>query len=49
MNLADQKNDMSFVIKGNRKKRKSEDLRKDLSVIEGQIFDMQEKKRKLCH
>ena len=49
MNLADQKNDMSFVIKGNRKKRKSEDLQKDLSVIEGQIFDMQEKKRKLCH
>ena len=49
MNLAGQKNDMSFVIKGSRKKRKSEDLQKDLSVIEGQIFDMQEKKRKLCH
>ena len=49
MKLADQKNGMSFVIKGNRRKRESEDLQKDLSVIEGQIFDMQEKKRKLCN
>ena len=49
MNLADQKNDMSFVIKENRKKRESEDLQKDLSAIEGQIFDMQEEKRKFCH
>ena len=47
MKLAEQKNDISFVIKGNRRKRESEDLQKELSVIEGQISDMQEKKRKL--
>ena len=47
MKLAEQKNDMSFVIKGNRRKSESEDLQKELSVIEGQISDMQEKKRNL--
>ena len=40
---------MSFVIKGNRRKHESEDLQKKLSVIEGQISYMQEKKRKFCH
>ena len=40
---------MSFVIKGNRRKHESEDLQKKLSVIEGQISYMQEKKRKVCH
>ena len=49
MKLAEQKNDMSFVIKGNRIKRENEDLQKELSVIEGQISDIQGKKRKLCH
>ena len=49
MKLAEQKNDMSFVIKDNRRKREIEDLQKELSVFEGQISDMQEKKRKLCH
>ena len=49
MKLAEQKNNMSFVIKGNRRKLESEDLQKELSVIEVQISDMQEKKRKLCH
>ena len=49
MKLAEQKNSMSFVIKGNRRKRESDDLQKELSVIEVQISDMQEKKRKLCH
>ena len=49
MKLADQKNNTSFVIKGNRRKRESEDLQKELSVIEGQIFYIQEKKGKLCH
>ena len=49
MKLADQEKDISFVIEGNRRKCKSEDLQKDLSVIEGQISDMQEKKRKLCN
>ena len=48
MKLAEQKNNMSFVIKGNRRKHESEDLQKELSLIEGQISDMQEKKRKLC-
>ena len=38
MKLAEQKSDMGFVIKGNR--RKGEDLKKELSVIEGQISDM---------
>ena len=49
MKLAEQKNDMSFVIKGNRIKRENEDLQKELSVIEGLISDIQGKKRKLCH
>ena len=49
MKLAEQKNDMSFVIKGNRIKRENEDLQKELSVIEGQISDIRGKKRKLCH
>ena len=49
MKLAEQKNDMNFLIRGNRRKRESEDLQKELSVIEVQISDMQEKKRKLCH
>ena len=49
MKLAEQKNDMSFVIKGNRIKRENEDLQNELSVIEGQISDIQGKKRKLCH
>ena len=49
MKLAEQKNDMSFVIKDNRRKREIEDLQKELSVFEGQISGMQEKKRKLCH
>ena len=47
MKLAEQKNDMRVVIKGNRRKSESEDLQKELSVIEGQISDMQEKKRNL--
>ena len=45
--LAEEKNDMSFVIKGNRRKRESEDMQKELSIIEDQISAMQEKKRKL--
>ena len=47
MKLAEEKNYMSFVIKDNRRKRESEDLQKELSVIEGQISDMQGMKRKL--
>ena len=49
MKVAEEKNYMSFVIKGNRRKRESEDLQKELSVIEGQISDMQGMKRKLYH
>ena len=49
MKLAEQKNDMSFVIKGNRRKCESEDLQKELSATEGQISDIQEKKKKMCH
>ena len=49
MKLAEEKNYMSFVIKGNRRKRGSEDLQKELSVIEGQNSDMQGMKRKLYH
>ena len=33
MKLAEQKNDMSFVIKGNRRKRESEDLQKTQASI----------------
>ena len=40
LKLGQQKNDMAFVIQGNRRKRESEYLQKELSVIEGQISDM---------
>ena len=44
LKLVQQKNSMVFVIQGNRRKRESEYLQKELSVTEGQISDMQEKK-----
>ena len=43
MKLAEQKNDMNFLIRGNRRKRENENLQKELSVIAGKISDMQEK------
>ena len=48
LKLGQQKNDMAFVIQGNRRKRESEYLQKELSVIEGQISDMREKKKSDC-
>ena len=48
LKLVQQKNSMVFVIQGNRRKRESEYLQKELPVTEGQISDMQEKKKSDC-
>ena len=41
------KNDISYVIKGNGLKRKSDETRKDLLLLEKQVLALEEKKRKL--
>lgn len=38
---------MSLVIKGNELKRKSEEAKKDLDVLEKQQLDLEQKRRKL--
>lgn len=38
---------MSLVIKGNELKRKSEEAKKDLDVLENQQLDLEQKRRKL--
>ena len=48
LKLVQQKSNMVFVIQGNRRKRESEYLQKELSVTEGQVSDMQEKKKSDC-
>ena len=44
---AEKKNDMSMVIKGNWLKRKSEESKGDLKILEEQLSALEEKKRKL--
>ena len=48
MKIAKKKNDMSYLIKGNGIKRTSDELRKDMFVLEKEVTDLQGKKRKLC-
>jgi len=45
--LAEEKNDMSLLIKGNGLKRKSEKTKEEIASIEEDIVILQEKKRKL--
>ena len=47
MELAEKKNDMSFVIKGNGLKRKCDDKKQDIDVLEKQIQELEAKKKKL--
>ena len=44
---AEKKNDMSMGIKGNGLKRKSEESKGDLKILEEQLSALEEKKRKL--
>ena len=46
MELAEKKDDMSFVIKGNGLKRKSEESKKEMQALEKQTTEL-ESKRKL--
>ena len=45
--FAEEKNDMSLLIKGNGLKRKSEKTKEEIASIEEDIVILQEKKRKL--
>ena len=44
---AELENNMALVIKGNELKRKSEETKQDLSALEKQLSELDEKKRKL--
>ena len=46
MELAEKKNGMSFVIKGNRLKRKSEESKKEIKALEKQITELESKRKK---
>ena len=43
---AELENNMALVIKGNGLKRKSEETKQDLSTLEKQLSELNEKKRK---
>ena len=45
--LAEEKNDLSFVYKGNELKRKSSEIKDTMKVIDKELHDLEEKKRKL--
>ena len=45
--LAEEKNDLSFVYKGNGLKRKSTEIKDTMTVIDKELHDLEEKKRKL--
>ena len=46
MELAEKKDDMSFVIKGNGLKRKSEESKKEMEALEKQITELESKRKK---
>ena len=50
MDKAEQNNDtcMSYVIKGNGLKRKSEEIKKEVELREKEIVNLEVKKKKLC-
>ena len=45
--MAEKKNDMSYVIKGNAVKRKSETTSEELKLLEKELLVLEEKKKKL--
>ena len=45
--MAEKKNDMSYVIKGNALKRKSETTSEKLKLLEKELLVLEEKKKKL--
>ena len=45
--LAEERNDLSFVYKGNGLKRKSSEIKDTMKVIDKEFHDLEEKKRKL--
>ena len=45
--MAEKKNDMSYVIKGNALKRKSETTSEELKLLEKELLVLEEKKKKL--
>ena len=46
MELAEKKDDMNFVIKGNRLERKSEESKKEMEALEKEITKLQSKRKK---
>ena len=47
IHLAEEKNDLSFVYKGNGLKRESSEIKDTMKVIDKELHDLEEKKRKL--
>ena len=45
--MAEKKNDMSYVIKDNALKRKSENISEELKLLEKELLLLEEKKKKL--
>ena len=45
--MAEEKKDVSYVIKGNGRKRKSDQYKDSITTLEKEIESLQEKKRKL--
>ena len=47
MQLAEKKKDLSYVIKGNTLKRKSEQTNKQLATLQKEIVELEMKKKKV--
>ena len=45
--MAEKKNNMSYLIKGNARKRKSEKTSEELNLLEKELLVLEEKKKKL--
>ena len=45
--MAEKKNDMNYVIKGNARKRESEKISQELKLLEKELLVLEEKKKKL--
>ena len=45
--MAEKKNDMNYVIKGNALKRESEKISQELKLLEKELLVLEEKKKKL--
>ena len=45
--MAETKNDMSYIIKGNALKRKSEKTREELKLLQKELLKLEEKKKRI--